>query len=186
MTYNNTHGIEAYNQSRYEEVIDSLYRTDGCLDQIEYYRNLSLDFDRSNQGSNEGSNTVCQKFETFCTEGIYEPYLDSNVNYYNISVSGSASFPTLWNAALSIPLKWTQSNATVSGAFRSIGDFPHPGWKEDLAYLLDEGIKLVLFNRDREHACKWHSGEALSLAIPYNKAREFATTSYAPLAVNDT
>lgn len=137
-TYNNTYDIKAYNQYRYEEVIDSLYRTDGCLDQNECCQNLSLAYDPINQGSNEGSNTVCQKIETFCTADIYGTYFDSAVNYYNISVFGSASFPTLWYAGLGIPLNWTQSNATVSGTFRSIGDYPRPGWKEDLAYFLDE------------------------------------------------
>jgi carboxypeptidase C (cathepsin A) len=196
MAYNNTYGIKAYNESRYEEVIDALYRTDGCLHQIENCRNLSLIYDPTNQGFNESVNTVCQKAETFCTAEIRDPYFDSDVNYYDISAPGAASFPVPWYAGwlnqphvqqgLGIPLNWTQSNSAVSRAFRSIGDYPRPGWKEDLAYLLEEGIKVALVYGDRDYACNWYGGEALSLAIPYENATEFAAAGYAPVVVNDT
>ncbi|KAJ4405459.1 hypothetical protein N0V91_005199 [Didymella pomorum] len=196
MAYNNTYGIKAYNKSRYEEVIDALYRTDGCLHQIENCRNLSLTYDPTNQGFNESVDLVCQKAESFCTAEIRDPYFDSDVNYYDISAPGAASFPAPWYAGwlnqphvqqgLGIPLNWTQSNSAVSRAFRSIGDYPRPGWKEDLAYLLEEGVKVALVYGDRDYACNWYGGEALSLAIPYDNATDFAAAGYAPLVVNDT
>jgi carboxypeptidase C (cathepsin A) len=196
MAYNNTYGIKAYNESRYEEVIDALYRTDGCLHQIENCRNLSLIYDPTNQGFNESVNAICQKAETFCTAEIRDPYFDSDVNYYDISAPGAASFPAPWYAGwlnqphvqqdLGIPLNWTQSNSAVSRAFRSIGDYPRPGWKEDLAYLLEEGVKVALVYGDRDYACNWYGGEALSLAIPYDNATAFAAAGYAPVVVNDT
>ena len=196
MAYNNTYGIKAYNESRYEEVIDALYRTDGCLHQIENCRNLSLAYDPSNQGFNQTVNLVCQKAESFCTTEIRDPYFDSDVNYYDISAPAAASYPVPWYAGwlnqphvqqdLGIPLNWTQSNAAVSRAFRGIGDYPRPGWKEDLAYLLEEGIKVALVYGDRDYACNWYGGEALSLAIPYENATDFATAGYAPVVVNET
>jgi hypothetical protein len=196
MAYNNTYGIKAYNESRYEEVIDALYRADGCLHQIENCRNLSLIYDPTNQGFNESVNAICQKAETFCTAEIRDPYFDSDVNYYDISAPGAASFPAPWYAGwlnqphvqqdLGIPLNWTQSNSAISRAFRSIGDYPRPGWKEDLAYLLEEGVKVALVYGDRDYACNWYGGEALSLAIPYDNATAFAAAGYAPVVVNDT
>ncbi|CBY00885.1 hypothetical protein LEMA_P020150.1 [Plenodomus lingam JN3] len=67
-----------------------------------------------------------------------------------------------------------------------MGDYPRPGWKEDLAYLLEEGIKVSLVYGDRDYACNWYGGELLSLAIPYANASSFASAGYAPVVVNDT
>jgi carboxypeptidase C (cathepsin A) len=196
MMYNNTYGIKAVNESRYEGVLDDLYREGGCLDQIEECRNLSLAYDPTNQGFNTSVNKVCEAAETFCSSNIRDPYFDTDLNYYDISVPGAASFPPPWyggwlnqphvQQGLGVPLNWTQSNSAVSRAFRSIGDYPRPGWKEDLAYLLEEGIKVTLVYGDRDYACNWYGGELLSLAIPYANATSFASAGYADVVVNDT
>lgn len=196
MAYNNSYGIKTYNDSRYEEVIDSLYRADGCLAQIENCRNLSVLYDPTNQGYNTSVNQVCQAAETFCSANIRDPYFDSDVNYYDISAPGAASFPPPWyagylnqphvQAGLGVPLNWTQSNSAVSTAFRGIGDYNKPGWKEDLGYLLDSGIKVALVYGDRDYACNWYGGELLSLAIPYEHSEDFASAGYTPVVVNDT
>jgi hypothetical protein len=196
MAYNNTYGIKAYNESRYEEVIDMLYADDGCLARIEQCRELSLAYDPTNQGFNSSVNDVCEAAETYCTESIRDPYFDSDVNYYDISSPGAASFPPPWYEGflnqphvqqdLGVPLNWTQSNSAVSKAFRSIGDYPRPGWKEDLAYLLEEGIKVTLVYGDRDYACNWYGGELLSLAINYTDSENFKDAGYSPLYVNDS
>ncbi|KNG45415.1 carboxypeptidase s1 [Stemphylium lycopersici] len=196
MAYNNSYGIQAVNESRYEEALDNLYREGGCLDQIEECRNLSLAYDPTNQGFNETVNEVCEAAETFCSETIRDPYFDTDLNYYDISAPGAAAYPPPWyqgflnqphvQQGLGVPLNWTQSNSAVSRAFRGIGDYPRPGWKEDLAYLLEEGIKVTLVYGDRDYACNWYGGELLSLAIPYDNATLFAEAGYAPVVVNDT
>ncbi|KAF1851112.1 alpha/beta-hydrolase [Cucurbitaria berberidis CBS 394.84] len=196
MAFNNSYGIKTINESRHAEVIDSLYRKGGCLDQIEVCRNLSLVYDPSNQGFNESVNDVCEEAETFCSQKIRDPYFDADRNYYDISVPTAASFPPPWYAGwlnqphvqqgLGIPINWTQSNSAVSRAFRGIGDYPRPGWKEDLAYLLEEGIKVTLVYGDRDYACNWYGGELLSLAIPYPNASSFAEAGYSNVVVNDT
>lgn len=196
MMFNNTYGIKAVNESRYESVIDALYREGGCLDQIEECRNISLIYDPTNQGFNESVNKVCADAETFCSTEIRDPYFDTDLNYYDVSAPGAASFPPPWYVGwlnqphiqqeLGVPLNWTQSNSAVSRAFRNIGDYPRPGWKEDLAYLLEEGIKVTLIYGDRDYACNWYGGELLSLAIPYDHATEFAAAGYTDLVVNDT
>ncbi|KAF2261091.1 alpha/beta-hydrolase [Lojkania enalia] len=196
MMYNNTYGIQAVNESRYEEAVDNLYREGGCLDQIEECRNLSLLYDPTNQGFNETVNSVCEEAETFCTEYIRNPYFDADLNYYDVSAPSAASFPPPWYAGwlnqphvqqgLGVPRNWTQSNSEVARAFRGIGDYPRPGWKEDLAYLLEEGIKVALVYGDRDYACNWYGGELLSLAIPHSNAEEFQAAGYAPVVVNDS
>ncbi|KAK3202465.1 hypothetical protein GRF29_161g1284583 [Pseudopithomyces chartarum] len=196
MAWNNTYGLQAYNDSRYEGVLDALYREDGCLAQIEECRNLSLAYDPTNQGYNSSVNAVCKAAETFCSEEIRDPYFDSDVNYYDISAPAAASFPPPWYAGflnqpwvqeeLGVPLNWTQSNSAVSRAFRAIGDYPRPGWKEDLAYLLEEGIKVTLVYGDRDYACNWYGGELLSLAINYTDTENFHSAGYAPVQVNES
>jgi carboxypeptidase C (cathepsin A) len=196
MAYNNTYGIKAYNESRYEEAMEALYADDGCIAQIEQCRNLSLLYDPTNQGFNSSVNDVCKAAETFCTESIRDPYFDSDVNYYDISSPAAASFPPPWyggflnqphvQQSLGVPLNWTQSNSAVSQAFRAIGDYPRPGWKEDLAYLLEEGIKVTLVYGDRDYACNWYGGELLSLAINYTDSEKFKDAGYSPVYVNDS
>jgi carboxypeptidase C (cathepsin A) len=196
MQYNNTYGIQAVNESRYEEVIDNLYKEGGCLDQIEQCRNISLVYDPTNQGFNQTVNGVCADAETFCSETIRDPYFDKDLNYYDISAPGAAAFPPPWyqgwlnqphvQQGLGVPLNWTQSNSAVSKAFRSIGDYPRPGWKEDLAYLLEEGVKVTLVYGDRDYACNWYGGEKLSLAIPYDNQTAFTEAGYQPVHTNET
>ncbi|KAF2747109.1 alpha/beta-hydrolase [Sporormia fimetaria CBS 119925] len=196
MAYNNSYGIQAYNESRYEEVMDNLNREGGCLDQIRECRELAVVGDPTNQGFNSTVNKVCQEAESFCSENIRDPYFDSDLNYYDISSPGAAAFPVPWytgylvqphvQQGLGVPLNWTQSNGAVSRAFRAIGDYPRPGWKEDLEYLLDSGVKVSLQFGDKDYACNWYGGELLSLAIDYEFSDEFRAAGYAPIEINST
>ncbi|KAF2181724.1 alpha/beta-hydrolase [Zopfia rhizophila CBS 207.26] len=196
MAYNNTYGIKAVNESRYEAAIDALYREGGCIDQIEECRNLSLAYDPTNQGFNTSVNRVCQAAETFCVENIRDLYFDADLNYYDVSAPAAASFPPPWyqgwlnqphvQLGLGVPLNWSQSSSPVATAFRAIGDYPRPGWKENLAYLLDSGIKVVLVYGDRDYACNWYGGELVSLAINYSFTDEFHAAGYAPVQVNES
>lgn len=72
----------------------------------------------------------------------------------------------------------------MSDAFRGIGDYPRPGWLEDLAYLLERGIKVALVYGDRDYACNWIGGEDLSLAIDYVYTSEFHSAGYEPISVS--
>ncbi|KAF2004374.1 alpha/beta-hydrolase [Amniculicola lignicola CBS 123094] len=196
MMYNNTYGIRTINSSRYEAAVNALYKEGGCLAQIEKCQTLSRAHDPTNQGYNASVNRVCQQAETFCTENIRDPYFDAGRNYYDVSAPSAASFPAPWYAGwlnqphvqqgLGVPLNWTQSNSAVSQAFRGIGDYPRPGWKEDLSYLLESGIKVTLVYGDRDYACNWYGGELLSLAIDYEFTPEFHAAGYAPVVVNDS
>ncbi|ORY17601.1 Alpha/Beta hydrolase protein [Clohesyomyces aquaticus] len=196
MMYNNTYGIQAINSSRHDFVLDALYNSTGCIAQIEACRNLSLLYDPTNQGFNTTVNTLCQRAETFCSANVRDPYFDSDLNYYDISSPGAASFPPPWyegflnqphvQASLGVPLNWSQSSSPVSTAFRAIGDYPRPGWKEDLAYLLDAGIKVALVYGDRDFACNWYGGELVSLAINHSSSSQFRAAGYAPVVVNDS
>jgi carboxypeptidase C (cathepsin A) len=85
MAYNNTYGLQAVNESIYEEMLDAYHREGGCKDQIEECRKLALEWDPKNMGINGTVNKICEEAETFCSEHLREPYTKlSGRNYYDI------------------------------------------------------------------------------------------------------
>ncbi|PGH00730.1 hypothetical protein GX51_05611 [Blastomyces parvus] len=195
--FKNTYGIETVNETIYEYMVDSLVKPGGCREMVEDCRAISAIYDPDNTGINETVNDICATAENYCSSEVRGPYLrHSGRNYYDISQVEPAAFPTPFyrgwlnqehvQAALGIPLNWTQSNSAVSKAFRSIGDYPRPGWIEDLAFLLENNIKVSLVYGDRDFACNWMGGEAVSLAIDYADSDKFKAAGYADIRVNGT
>ncbi|KAK3695930.1 hypothetical protein LTR37_018285 [Vermiconidia calcicola] len=194
---NNTYGIEAVNATVHEQMVDALYRDNGCLDRIADCRAISVVSDPEDIGINGTVNAVCEDAETFCTEHVRDPYLlYSGRNYYDMATLDPDPFPAPFyvgflnqphvQAAIGVPLNWTQSSGPVAEAFRGIGDYVRPGWLEDLAYLLDNGIKVTLAYGDRDFACNWIGGEAVSLAIDYSGTEVFNSAGYAPIQANES
>nr|AJD23205.1 serine carboxypeptidase [Onygena corvina] len=197
MAYNNTYDIEAVNASVHGQMLDALYRKGGCRDKINDCRAISSISDPDNIGINTTVNAVCSKAENFCASDVRGPYLEySGRNYYDIGQLDPSPFPApfymAWlnqphvQAALGVPLNWTQSNDVVTTAFRAIGDYPRPGWLEDLAFLLESGIKVSMVYGDRDYACNWFGGELTSLAINYTGTRGFHSSGYAGIQVNSS
>jgi hypothetical protein len=87
-------------------------------------------------------------------------------------------------SALGVPLNYTESVSSVFEAFTKTGDYIRSGYLEDLAYILDQGIKVALVYGDRDYACNWIGGEEVSLAVPYSKATQFKGAGYTPVKVN--
>ncbi len=155
IAFNNTYGIEAVNASIHEAMLHDLNKPGGCLDKIADCRALVPEYDPENIGINATVNQICSDAETYCTEHVRDPYLlYSGRNYYDMATLDPDPFPAPFyegflnqehvQVALGVPLNWTQSSEAVSDAFRGIGDYVRPGWLEDLAYLLDNGIKVTL------------------------------------------
>ena len=197
IVFNNTYGIEVVNASVHEQMAHALYRPGGCLDQIANCRAISVVSDPMNIGINATVNQICSDAEDFCSAKVRDPYIEySGRNYYDMATLDPDPFPAPFyegflnqphvQAALGVPLNWTQSSGAVSDAFRSIGDYPRPGWIEDLAYLLDNGIKVTLAYGDRDFACNWIGGEAVSLAINYSNTQNFQSAGYASIQTNDS
>ncbi|KAF4893617.1 Carboxypeptidase S1-like protein B [Colletotrichum fructicola] len=197
MAFNNTYGIETVNETVYAGMVDAYYREGGCRDRIDACREVSSSYDPENIGTNASVNAICQDAETFCTNNVRDPYLDvSGRDYYDVTQIDPTLFPAPFIAgylnqphiqtALGVPLNWTGSSSASSSAFRGIGDYPRPGWIEDIAYLLHSGIKVSLMFGDRDFACNWIGGEQVSLAIPWADQENFAKAGYQPLLTNET
>ncbi|EME43356.1 hypothetical protein DOTSEDRAFT_35633 [Dothistroma septosporum NZE10] len=197
IAYNNTYGIETVNASIHEQMLDALYREGGCNDQIYQCRNASLAFDPKNIGVNKTVNKICQEAETFCSKGLRSPFWNfSGRNYYDFATLEPDPFtPKFYqgyldqphvHAALGVPLNFSQSSGAVREAFRISGDYNRPGWLEDLAYLLESGVKVAMAYGDRDYACNWIGGEAVSLAINYTNTTNFHAAGYTAIQTNDT
>ncbi|KAI0131482.1 carboxypeptidase S1-like protein B [Daldinia grandis] len=197
IAFNNTYGLETVNETIYLQMIDALEIPGGCRDQINDCRALALEYDPNNIGINTTVNDVCSDAETFCSRYVRDPYLDySGRNYYDYASIDPNPFPAPFynlylnqphvQKALGIPLNFTQSSSAVAYAFRAIGDYPRPGWVEDLAFLLENGIKVHLMYGDRDFACNWIGGEAVSLAVNYTNTEKFHDAGYTDIIINDT
>jgi carboxypeptidase C (cathepsin A) len=195
--YNNTYGIQTVNESTYHSMINALYRPGGCEDKIYECRNVSLLYDPDSIGINSSVNNICAAAEAFCVDNIRRPYQRySGRNYYDIGIFDPDPYPFPFyegylnqphvQAALGVPLNYTQSSSAVSRAFRSIGDYDRPGWLEDLTYILESGIRVTLMYGDRDFACNWIGGEAVSLAINYTHTSDFRAAVYEPIQTNDS
>ncbi|KAI1821045.1 carboxypeptidase S1 [Xylaria intraflava] len=197
IAFNNTYGIESVNETIYLQMLDAWDREGGCRDQIEECIAIAAVYDPDNVGTNATVNEICQSAETFCSTRVRGPYLEySNNNYYDFATVDPDPFPQAFyslylnqphvQAALGVPLNFTSSSNAVSDAFQGIGDYVRPGWVQDLAYLLENGIKVHMIYGDRDYACNWIGGEAVSLAINYTNTDKFHAAGYTDIVVNDT
>ncbi|GAB7360602.1 hypothetical protein MBLNU230_g0482t2 [Neophaeotheca triangularis] len=195
--FRNTYGIETVNETIYNEMVDGYYREGGCRDRIENCRAVVAESDPGNRAINDTVNEICQDAETYCTEQVRDPYLQySGRDYYDITALDPHAFPEPFyqgflnqpwvQESMGMPLNWTGSSSVVSSAFRGMGDYPRPGWLEDLAFLLESGIKVALVYGEADFACNALGGEAVSLAINYTGTENFAAAGYAPIQANDS
>ena len=71
-----------------------------------------------------------------------------------------------------------------SRQFQNTGDFIYPNFRQDLEYLLDQGLRINLFYGDADYICNWFGGEAVSLALNYTHSEQFAAAGYEPFTVD--
>ncbi|KAJ5689088.1 hypothetical protein N7462_003480 [Penicillium macrosclerotiorum] len=198
MAYSNTYGLETINKTVYNQAMHSWGRPGGCKDLIQHCRALSADGDPQMYGNNATVNEACQKANEYCSnqvEGAYPNYADRG--YYDIAHKNPDPFPPPYflgflnqhwvQGALGVPINFTESVDSVYYGFTSTGDYPRSdvrGYLDDLAYVLDSGIKVALVYGDRDYACNWIGGEDVSLAVNHAEAAAFRAAGYTPLHTN--
>ncbi|GKT95329.1 carboxypeptidase S1 [Colletotrichum tofieldiae] len=183
MAFNNTYGIETVNATVYQGMVDAYHREGGCRDQIDACREVSAVYDPENIGINATVNRVCEAAESYCTRYVRDPYLDiSGRDYYDVTQVDPTLFPPPFTAGFLNQPQLERILIRIPWHRR----LPPPGWIEDIAYLLHNGIKVSLLYGDRDFACNWIGGEEVALAIPWAGQEKFAAAGYEPLQTNCT
>lgn len=57
---------------------------------------------------------------------------------------------------------------------------------QDVAYILDNDIKVALVYGDRDYACNWIGGEKVSLAVNYSDTMAFHNAGYENIQINES
>lgn len=181
--YNNTYGIEAINFTLYQQAIDNFNRPGtGCKDQLIRCQTLAAKYDPNAFGSNITVNQICSDASDYCGNEVEGQYvINSGRNYYDIASPDADPFPRPYflgflsqnwvQAALGVPINYTESTNSVYSAFSDTGDYArvdiHGGQLADIAYLLDRGIKVNLMFGDRDYACNCKPIPLYSFPQPY-------------------
>ncbi|KAL4890087.1 Alpha/Beta hydrolase protein [Aspergillus ambiguus] len=200
IAYNNTYGIQTINKTVYENAMKAWSKPGGCKDQILECRRLAAEGDPQMFGNNATVNRACSKADQYCSNQVEGPYTQfSGRGYYDIAHFDPDPFPPPYlvgflnqhwvQGALGVPINFTQSVNSVYEGFSSVGDYPRSdvrGYLDDLAYVLDSGIKVALVYGDRDYACPWNGGEEVSVLVPHAEAEQFRAAGYAPLRTNAT
>jgi hypothetical protein len=149
------------------------------------------------QGSGSGKNwtEICTGPLEICSFTATDVYKQNDHGWYDIGHQREDPFPAPYMmgylneesvlSALGVPVNYSSHSAAVSTQFQTSLDMISGGYMDSIAYLLDSGVKVHMVYGDRDYACNWMGGEAVSLAIPYSRAADFAATGYAPLLTED-
>ncbi|KAK7731759.1 hypothetical protein SLS53_008703 [Cytospora paraplurivora] len=203
-SWNNTYGIKVINETTKHKQLYDLYRPDGILERVGECQRLSRAVEASREGKKPDPDAVdidpsyveeyCRNASWYTSQALTAPSLESGKgSWFDVTHPAPDPFPPNFHIgwlnqrwvqqALGVPVNFTYRSETVAQAFQHHGDMPRGGYLEDLAGLLDAGVKVHLVYGDRDYACNWIGGEAASLAIPHRHQEGFARAGYAPLTV---
>jgi hypothetical protein len=166
--HNNTYGIQAINESLYEEAISNHHRPKtGCLALILKCQSLADKFDPDAYGIDEEVNAACAEASDYCTAQVEGQYDLSGLSIFDIAASWNIPFTSPYyvgflsqpwvQAALGVPVNFTAQAQGPAQAFNWTGDYARKdrrsGQLGDMAYLLDKGVKIALAYGDRDYSC---------------------------------
>ncbi|TKA34090.1 hypothetical protein B0A50_00070 [Salinomyces thailandicus] len=172
--YNNTYDIMAISQTDELNAIGLFQNGGQCLDHINTCRAAMNATDPEGYGDVAATNDLCEEALFWC-QNVTASYYARGFNPYDIrqllpSPDPPAAYQEYLNnasvlASIGAKINYTESSAFVQRAFISTGDTIRGGQIEDLAYLLDQGIRVALIYGDADYICNWYGGQAISLAI---------------------
>ena len=196
IAYNNTYGIKAINKTVYDQAMQAFTEPGGVRDLIMQCRTVAAESDPLNQAGNATVNDICAQANE-ATNDVEGPYTETNHNYYDIAAVAADPFPRNFyigylnqphvQQALGVPVNYTNPGGNGPYyAFQDTGDYPRAGFLEDMSALIDNGVKVAMVYGDRDYACNWIGGEAVSLAVNYSNTAKFHSAGYTNLTVNSS
>ena len=161
-SYNNTYGIPIINETMLVSQRHWMHRPGGVLDHIRACQEAAEALDPDGCGNNDEVNRLCLEASAIgrnASLGLFEAI--ARYAYMDITHPVVDSFPPgywvgflnrAWvQQALGVPVNHTAESATVARAFLSLtADFDKGGRIEDIAELLDHGVKVAMMYGDRD------------------------------------
>ncbi|KAK2742341.1 hypothetical protein FQN57_005429 [Myotisia sp. PD_48] len=197
--HNNTYGIEAYNKTMYDDVNQAFNGRGGCRERLEGCRAAAAEGDPNFYSNNVTVNRICAEANQYCSTYFENVYATTGRGWYDIAHPLLDPFPPQYylgylqqphvQEAIGAPVNFSAFAPAVGNAFSSTGDYLRPdirGYLEDIAYLLDSGVKVALVYGDRDYICNWLGGETVSLAIKYSQSKEFQNAGYEDVHINSS
>ena len=192
--YRNTYGIQAINETEYHREKFEIHRFNGTLDKIRACQTAARTLDPDAHGDIQRVIDVCHEAGIHSTRATMGAYMSSNHGVYDITHPRSDPFPGAYmngylnqhwvQKELGVPVNFSSISSAVSDAFEATGDFDKGGMVENIAYVLDHGVKVALMYGDRDWICNWIGGEETAKQIPYSHQADFLSAGYQPIAVN--
>ncbi|TKA44254.1 hypothetical protein B0A49_13350 [Cryomyces minteri] len=172
--YNNTYGIQAISQTDELNSIFAFRSTGGCSDKILACRAAINKTDPAGEGDVDATNGVCNAAVAAC-QMVSQAYYYTGRNAYDIRQTNPQPFPpaayqeylntAAVQQAIGARVNYTESSTAVYDAFTSTGDTIRGGQIEELAALLNAGVRVALIYGDADYICNWQGGQAVSAAI---------------------
>ncbi|KAF9869744.1 serine carboxypeptidase [Colletotrichum karsti] len=193
--YNNTYGIQVFNQSIYDELMYNWTRPDGCRQQIADCQQALKEHGPLLMSQKRNFTEICGRAAAGCESNAVELYQTFGNGWYDIGHPKNDPFPRPYLygyllqeevlSSLGVPVNYSESSGAVGKAFDHSFDIILGGFVDSIGYLLDSGVKVHMMYGDRDYACNWVAGEKASLAVPYKRSEDFASAGYAPLMTPD-
>ncbi|EXJ94182.1 hypothetical protein A1O1_02575 [Capronia coronata CBS 617.96] len=195
--YENTYGIEAISQLQQLNALSAYSSADGCQQLTATCRAQEAALDPLGYGNVQLVNDACSQAQLECETNVVGPYTQSGRSIYDISQDLLDPFPNALyldylnqlpvQQAIGVPVNYTQDSTAVFKAFNTTGDYARDGMIQDLAELLDSGVRVALIYGDRDYICNWLGGEAVSFAIAGLAGPSYlpwSSSGYAPIVAN--
>ncbi|KAK2783313.1 hypothetical protein FQN52_000322 [Onygenales sp. PD_12] len=194
----NTYDIVTLNESTIQGMIEAYQKPGGCREMMENCRKLTREGDPNYYSNNSTVNDVCGQALNFCMDEVEGPYYEfADRNPYDIAHPMNDPFPPRYmagylnrphiQAELGVPLNFSVASLPVWYSFNANGDYTSSGahgYLNDIAYLLESGVKVALVYGDRDFSCNWIGGQNVSLSVDYADSSRFRNAGYADIQTN--
>ncbi|KAI0143733.1 alpha/beta-hydrolase [Xylariaceae sp. FL1272] len=192
MALKNNYSVPLTNQAGYLTAIHRLEKSDGCLAKIQACRHSSAAAGGSSGAANNVDD-ICRDANHYC--GKHVASVATGRSYFDIAYPDnflanplSETYLGYLNQkhvqdALGVPVNFSANAPVVAQAFASTGDNVKGGSLEALAGILDAGVSVTMMYGDRDFACNWLGGEAISHTIPFNHSHVFSSAGIEDISV---
>jgi carboxypeptidase C (cathepsin A) len=160
--HDSNYSFNPISDATYHQAIASYYSSTGCLSRLQFCHAATPTPDL---GSKSSANDLCHSANTYCGKHVVHRAVSPHMDLFDMGfLDYQLPYPTSETylgylnqahvqEALGVPINFTANSPTVAKAFAKTGDNAKGGFVEDLAHLLDSGVKVTLVYGDRDFTC---------------------------------